>query len=195
LDSRRHFIKKILLLFAGNGLFIRSHSLFVQRAWAKTKRTLLPKNTKISSLINRHPAQLDTNNLEVIPIEKFKTMGMTDHKVDLKQWRLQVTGAVQHSLELTYTQLLELPTIERNVLLICPGVFTNHGRWKGISVMELLNMAGAQQGITQVSFRGPAGRHSKRKRLAFNEIASKTIVFLKYSFFNLHYSIVKRGGQ
>ncbi|MGD8649043.1 MAG: hypothetical protein PVJ77_21065 [Desulfobacterales bacterium] len=55
----------------------------------------------MSSLINRHPAQLDTSNLDVIPIEKFKTMGMTDHEVDLKQWRLQVTGAVQHSLELT----------------------------------------------------------------------------------------------
>ena len=136
MNSRRHFIKKTFLLFAGSGLFIGPLSTFVKRAWAKTKRTILPKNTKMSSLINRNPAYLDTSNLEVIPIKNFKTMGMTDQKVNLEQWRLQVAGAVQNPLELTYTQLLELPATERNVLLICPGIFTNHGRWKGISVMN-----------------------------------------------------------
>ena len=87
----------------------------------------------MSSLINRNPAYLDTSNLEVSPIENFKTIGVTDHTVNLKQWRLHVVGAFQNPLELTYTKLLELPAIERNVLLICPGIFTNHGRWKGIS--------------------------------------------------------------
>ena len=56
-----------------------------------------------------------------------------EHTANLKQWRLQVVGEVQNPLELTCTQLLELPAIGRNVLLICPGIFTNHGRWKGIS--------------------------------------------------------------
>ena len=133
----------------------------------------------MSSLINRNPAYLDTSNLDIIPLEDFKTMGMTDHKVQLQKWRLQVIGAVQKPLELTYAQLLEMPTIERNVLLICPGVFTNHGRWKGFSVMELLNMAGAEEGITHVSFRGPAGRYAKRQRFAFSEIVSNKI-FLAY---------------
>ena len=133
----------------------------------------------MSSLINRNPAYLDTSNLDVIPLEDFKTMGMTDHKVELQKWHLQVIGAVQKPLELTYAQLLEMPAIERNVLLICPGVFTNHGRWKGFSVMELLNMAGAEEGITHVSFRGPAGRYAKRKRFAFSEIVSNKI-FLAY---------------
>ena len=58
---------------------------------------------------------------------------MMEHTANLKQWRLQVVGEVQNPLELTCTQLLELPAIGRNVLLICPGIFTNHGRWKGIS--------------------------------------------------------------
>ena len=68
-----------------------------------------------------------------MPIKNFKTMGMTDHTVNLKQWRLQVVGAVQNPFELTYTQLLDLPIIERKVLLICPGIFTNHGHWEGFS--------------------------------------------------------------
>ena len=56
-----------------------------------------------------------------------------EHTANLKQWRLQVVGEVQIPLELACTQLIELPALRRNVLLICPGIFTNHGRWKGIS--------------------------------------------------------------
>ena len=179
MDSRRHFIKKTLLLLAGNSLFIGSLSISVKRAWAKIKRTILPKGTKMSSLINRNPAYLDTSNLDIIPLEDFKTMGMTDHKVQLQKWRLQVIGAVQKPLELTYAQLIEMPDIERNVLLICPGIFTNHGHWKGISIMELLKLAEAKQGITHVSFRGPEGRYAKVERFQIDEISSNK-VFLAY---------------
>ena len=177
--DRRKFFKKSFRFAVTSGFIFGPLFAFVQRAWTKTKRVILPKSTKMSSLINRNPASLDTSNLEVIPIEKFETMGMTNHKVNLDQWRLQVTGRVQKPLELTYTQLLELPTVERKVLLICPGVFANHGRWKGISVTQLLNMAGAEQGISHVSFRGPAGRYAKSERFSFDEIVSDK-VFLAY---------------
>jgi sulfoxide reductase catalytic subunit YedY len=177
--GRRNFIKKIIGFTAGIGLFLGPLAAFISKAWAKTKRIILPKGTQLSSLINRNPASLDTRNLEIIPLRDFETMGMTDHQVDPDQWRLEIIGAVKNPLKLTYAQLLELPSIERNVLLICPGVFTNHGRWKGISVMELLKLAGAGQGITHVSFRGPAGRYAKKERFAFAEIASNKI-FLAY---------------
>ena len=178
-DTRRHFIKKGVRFLAGIGLFLGPLSTVVQRAWAKTKRIILPKGANLSKLINRNPATLDTRNLEVIPLEDFETMGLTDHQVNLDQWRLEVTGAVQKPLKLTYAQLLELPPIERNVLLICPGVFTIHGRWKGFSVMELLKIAGAEQGINHIGFRGPAGRYAKVERFRFDEIASNKI-FLSY---------------
>jgi len=177
--TRRHFLKKTIRFLTGISLFFGSLSTVVQNAWAETKRIILPKGTKMSSLIDHNPAELDTRYLEVIPLEDFETMGLTDHQVNLDQWRLEVTGAVQKPLKLTYAQLLKLPSIERNVLLICPGFFTNHGRWKGISVMELLKMAGAKQGITHVSFRGPAGRYAKVERFPIDEIASHTI-FLAY---------------
>ena len=45
--------------------------------------------------------------------------------------------------------------------------------------MELLSLAGAEEGITHISFRGPAGRHAKRQRFAFREIVSNKI-FLAY---------------
>jgi sulfoxide reductase catalytic subunit YedY len=177
--SRRRFIKKTIRLFAGIGLFLAPLSTVIKRAWAGAKRIVLPKGTRLSSLIDRNPAELDTRNLEILPLAEFETMGLTDHKTDLDQWRLEVAGAVRKPLKLTYGRLLELPTIERNVLLICPGFFTNHGRWKGIAVTELLKLAGAEAGITHVSFRGPAGRYAKTERFPIEEINSRKI-FLAY---------------
>jgi DMSO/TMAO reductase YedYZ molybdopterin-dependent catalytic subunit len=45
--------------------------------------------------------------------------------------------------------------------------------------MELLNMAGAEAGITHVSFRGPAGRYAKAERFQIDEITADKI-FLAY---------------
>ena len=177
--TRRHFIKRTIRGLAGAVLLFGSLSAALRRAWAQTKRVILPQGTKMSSLVDRNPATLDARHLEVIPLEDFETMGLTDHRVNLDQWRLEITGTVKKPLKLTYTQLLELPSVERNVLLICPGFFTNHGRWKGIAVAELLKMAEAEAGITHVSFRGPAGRYAKTERFPIDEIKAHKI-FLAY---------------
>jgi len=177
--TRRHFIKGMIRFLAGIGLFLGSLSTVLQRAWAKTKRVILPKGTKMSSLVDHNPATLDARNLAVIPLEDFETMGLTDHRVNPDQWRLEITGTVKKPLKLTYAQLLKLPSIERKVLLICPGFFTNHGRWQGIAVTELLKMAEAEEGITHVSFRGPAGRYAKTERFPIEEISAHKI-FLAY---------------
>jgi sulfoxide reductase catalytic subunit YedY len=68
-------------------------------------------------------------------------MGPTDRAVDLATWRLDVSGKVTRPLRLTYSQLTALPPIEREVLLICPGFFANHGRWRGCSIRGLLQQA------------------------------------------------------
>ena len=177
--TRRHFIKKTIRFVAGAVFLAGSLPAALQRAWAETKRIILPKGKKMSSLIHLNPAALDTRNLDVIALEDFETMGLTDHRVNLDQWRLEVTGNVKKPLKLTYAQLLKLPSVERNVLLICPGFFTNHGRWKGIAVAELLKMAEADAGITHVSFRGPAGRYAKTERFPIEEIHTRKI-FLAY---------------
>jgi len=177
--NRRNFIKKTIRFVTGIGLFFSPIQAAFQNAYAKTKRFILPKDTKMTGLINKNPATLDTRNLEVIPLKDFETMGLTDHKVDLDTWRLEVSGGVKKPLKLTYTHLLSLPAIEKNVLLICPGVFTIHGRWKGISVLDLLKMAKADQGITHVTLHGPEGSYEKAERFEMTEIISHK-VFLAY---------------
>jgi DMSO/TMAO reductase YedYZ molybdopterin-dependent catalytic subunit len=134
--DRRNFIRKTIHFLGGIGLLGGPLLTVVKNGWAQTKRIILPKGTPMSSLISRNPATLDTRKLEVTPLEKFETMGLTDHEVDLNRWRLEITGEVRKPLQITYSQLLARPAIERNVILICPGFFTNYGRWKGISVLN-----------------------------------------------------------
>ena len=179
MDTRRHFIKNTFLFLGSIGLFFAPISALIRKAWAKTKRIILPKNTKMSSLVNENPATLDTRNLEVTPLSDFETMGLSDHEVNLDTWRLEVAGDVGKPLNIAYSQLTAMPVVERNVLLICPGFFTNHGRWRGISVANLLELAEADEGITHVTIRGPEGRYAKVERFPIAEIVSNQ-VFLAY---------------
>ena len=179
MSPRRSFLGIIFRIAAGFMLGLNPAVSLIRRAYAQSKRILLPKGTKMTSLVAKNPADLDTRNLEVIPLTQFETMGLTDHKTDLDIWRLTVTGEVKKPLKLTYDQVLELPSIARNVLLICPGFFTNHGRWKGISIAKLLKLAKADEGITHVSIRGPEGRYAKVEGFSISEITANQ-VFLAY---------------
>lgn len=135
-------------------------------------KALVPKGTDPQTLVNRNPKSLDTRHLEVMALDDFKTMGLSDHRVDLGTWRLAVSGKVRDPLTLTYEELMRLPKVERNVLLLCPGVFCNHGRWHGVSIRTLLEAAGADPGISHVTIRGPAGNYEKTHRLRTADFAA-----------------------
>ena len=78
------------ILRIGLGTFLLGWN-FVSNAWAKAKQ-LLPKGFPKNQLLNMNPKEIDNRNLEVDPIEKFGTMGPTDVTVELKSYRLKVTG-------------------------------------------------------------------------------------------------------
>jgi sulfoxide reductase catalytic subunit YedY len=40
-----------------------------------------------------------------------------------------VKGAIRAPLSLTYGEVKALPSMEKEILLICPGFFAIHGRW------------------------------------------------------------------
>jgi len=179
MSPRRSFFRIIFHLAAGLLIWLNPVVSLIRRAYAESKRIILPKGTPMTRLVDNNPAELDTRNLEVIPLAQFETMGLTDHITDLNTWRLTVSGEVKRPLKLTYEQVLALPSIERNVLLICPGFFTNYGKWKGISVLELFKLAKSDAGITHVTFRGPPGRYEKTDRFPIAEVAAHKI-FLAY---------------
>ncbi len=106
-------------------------------------------------------------------------MGITDYEVDVHDWRLEVTGHVKTPLSLTYSEVLALPSVERRVLLICPGFFANHGQWKGILMKELLKKAKIENGVTHVTFKGPEGTYERVRQFPINDILANR-VFLAY---------------
>jgi sulfoxide reductase catalytic subunit YedY len=148
---------------------------FVSTLWAQAKR-ILPKGFKKEKLKNMNPAEIDNRNLEVDPLTQFGTMGPTDVAVDLKTYRLKVTGAVGHPLSLSYDQILKYPSLTEVVLLICPGFFSNNGRWTGVSLKVLLQEARAKK---EAKYLDINGAHGKGVRIPLGEIDRKKI-FLAY---------------
>ncbi len=180
MKTRRQFIKSAIAFLSGLGVLFSTIGVWLAKAYAQTKRILLPKGTDLSSLSSKNPAELDTRDLEVRPLEDFEIMGLSDHEVDLQSWRLIIDGNVADPTRLTYSQLVELPSIERKVLLICPGFFANHGSWKGVSLMTVLNLARMKADTTHIGVSGPEGRYEKAERFPIADI-SKDKVFLAYA--------------
>jgi sulfoxide reductase catalytic subunit YedY len=147
-------------------------SQFVSSLWAQAKK-ILPKGFQKEKLKNMNPAEIDNRNLEVDPLTQFGTMGPTDVAVDLKTYRLKVTGAVSRSLSLSYDQILKYPSLTEVILLICPGFFSNNGRWTGVSLKVLLQEAQAKKEAQYIDINGA---HGKGVRIPLEKIDQKRIL-------------------
>jgi hypothetical protein len=69
-------------------------ALLVRRSCAVLRRRLLPADTDLGTLLFENPKYLDPRNLPITPIDKFGTMGLSEHQVDLQHWQLTIGGAV-----------------------------------------------------------------------------------------------------
>lgn len=180
MQKRRDFVKSVLGLLTGISVLFSPGLRWLKNVYARAQKIILPKDTPRESLINKNPEELDTRYLEPTPLKQFDTMGVTDHKVDLHTWRLEVSGRLKSSLSLNYLQIQDLPVIEREVLLICPGFFANHGKWKGISVGKLLKQAHLERDAKEVAFSGPPGRNVKTEKFPLADVLSDK-VFVAYA--------------
>lgn len=179
MEKRRRFLKAVFGFFTGIGFLLSPFFKVVQMVYGETKKIVLPRDTDRENLVHKNPGDLDTRNLEITSLKDFRTMGISDHEVNLNLWRLEVTGHVKTPLSLNYSQILTLPSIEREVLMICPGIFINHGKWKGISMGKLLEKTKMKKGVTHVTFSGPEGEYEKIERWPIEDILSNK-VFLAY---------------
>lgn len=123
-----------------------------------------------------NPAEIDSRNLDIDPLNQFGTMGPTDIAIDLKTYRLKVTGKVGRPLSLSYDQVLKYPSLTETVLLICPGFFSNNGRWTGVNLKSLIQEAQFNKGAQYVDINGA---HGKGVRIPLKTLDQKRI-FLAY---------------
>ena len=138
-------------------------------------RRLLPKGFPRSEIAEMHPGWIDNRDLEIDPLDQFGTMGPTDVSVDLSTYRLEVTGEVNRPLSLRYEEASKLPSITEDVLLICPGFFSNHGRWTGVHLKDLLEEAQPKKKPLFLDIKG----HGKEMRIRIDTVYRKKI-FLAY---------------
>ena len=123
-----------------------------------------------------NPAEVDNRNLEVDTLNQFGTMGPTDVTIDLKTYRLKVTGKIERPLSLSYDQILKYPSMTETVLLICPGFFANNGSWTGANLKSLLEEAQIKR---DAQYTDVVGASEKRVRIPLKILDQKRI-FLAY---------------
>ncbi len=123
-----------------------------------------------------NPAEIDSRNLEIDPLGKFGTMGPTDVAIDLKTYRLKVTGKIEHPLSLSYDQIIKHPSLTETVLLICPGFFSNNGRWTGVNLKSLIEESRVKKEGQYIDI---VGAGEKRVRIPLKTLDQKRI-FLAY---------------
>jgi DMSO/TMAO reductase YedYZ molybdopterin-dependent catalytic subunit len=128
------------------------------------------------------PRETNPNNLEspfgalnrlITPNELFYIRNhFNQPRVDKASWRLKVIGAVERPLELTYDQLLDLPSVTKTVTLECAGNgrgfltpkakgvqwelgAVSTAEWTGVSLSKVLEKAGLRADAVEVVLEGP----------------------------------------
>ena len=93
----------------------------------------------------------------VMPNDRFYRIdtALITPNVDIATWSMKVTGMVDHPVTLTYDQLVQLPIIEQYVTIACVsnvvgGDLVGNALWRGVPLRTVLDMAGVQNGATQL---------------------------------------------
>jgi len=93
----------------------------------------------------------------VVPNERFYRIdtALIVPSVELATWHLTLRGMVDREVALTFSELVELPLIERYVTIACVsnevgGDLIGNAKWTGVRLTALLDMAGVRPGATQI---------------------------------------------
>ena len=98
--------------------------------------------------------------------------------VDIRTWRLVVTGdKAGETLSLAYQDLEKMGMTKKNVVLDCPGFFTDRADWEGVPVKSILAMARVGEDWNALEFRSVDGYKTSLSRKEVDE--NFTILALK----------------
>lgn len=81
-------------------------------------------------------------------------------QVDIKKYRLEVTGLVENLQSLTYQEVLALPNIKRAVTLHCVEGWDEHLLFEGVRLADVLALAKPKKGVRTVIFYAADGYSS-----------------------------------
>ncbi|KGN36216.1 oxidoreductase [Knoellia subterranea KCTC 19937] len=83
-------------------------------------------------------------------------------RVDVDEWRLSIDGEVDSPFEVSYSELVAMPLVEKDITMCCVsnevgGGYIGGARWLGVPVRELLSRAGVRASADQILSRSVDG--------------------------------------
>jgi DMSO/TMAO reductase YedYZ molybdopterin-dependent catalytic subunit len=110
-----------------------------------------------SAVVGPDGFEVDGLTPYVIPNDRFYRIdtALIVPQVDVTSWKLDVTGLVDEPFEMTFDELLAMPTVEEAVTLSCVsnsvgGQLVGNAIWRGVHLRDVLDRAGVQADATQV---------------------------------------------
>jgi DMSO/TMAO reductase YedYZ molybdopterin-dependent catalytic subunit len=107
-----------------------------------TRTTLSPPPADASIDVPGMPSLLTPN-------EDFYLVdtAISSPRINVDRWSLKVKGAVENPIELTYGELLSLPTREADITMACVsneigGTLVSNARWTGVLLSDVLKESG-----------------------------------------------------
>jgi DMSO/TMAO reductase YedYZ molybdopterin-dependent catalytic subunit len=85
----------------------------------------------------------------------------TVYDIDIKSYKLAVTGIVNYPMSLTYEQIQSYPTVTEKLEIVCPDTEDEWDEWTGVPVQTLLEEAGLTPGASEVIFTGIDGYYKQ----------------------------------
>jgi DMSO/TMAO reductase YedYZ molybdopterin-dependent catalytic subunit len=118
-----------------------------------------PLKSRLSLAHKALPAPPPEASLEVpgmppviTPAEDFYLIDttLTSPRINVDNWTLSVKGALDNPIDLTYNDLLSMPTREADITLSCisnevGGDLISNGRWTGVLLSDVLKEAGVSR--------------------------------------------------
>jgi DMSO/TMAO reductase YedYZ molybdopterin-dependent catalytic subunit len=94
-------------------------------------------------------------------------------RLDVKQYRLRITGLVQTPQSLTYEEVLRLPAVKRAITLYCVEGWNEHLLFEGVRLADLLALAKPKKGVRYIIFYAADGYSSS---LSYDYAARRDIM-------------------
>ena len=96
---------------------------------------------------------------EITPNDEFYVVSknITDPQVEVAGWNLEVAGLVEEPFTLNYEELRAMPAVEEFVTPECisnmvGGDLISNAGWKGVPLKAILDRAGLEPGVIDISF-------------------------------------------
>ena len=93
------------------------------------------------------------NSQPITPNDEFFTLSIsTPPQVDIVTWRLEVTGMVDHPVNLSYAEITSLANVTEIASLRCVTGPSGTAYWTGVTLPQFMQMMGLNSSATELVF-------------------------------------------